>query len=472
MNVANIISAIGNNSSLTPIIVKDNIENASRVVLAHQQGGKVSKEMAYYEARESALEEFGTSALWFVAPIATAKAFGAAVKKKFNLKGGKDKNLLDVDSKLLSGKHYQTLERNIQHSGDQLIKSDQAKIGTSKLKNLLRAKGGLATVMTVGLITGLTLLKQKMTEKSLNQKGTPEGLSFKGFKHVVQGKLSANPTFSSFVNIESQKAPKDVEFKGTKNSKDIAFKGLLTQAAIDTGVGGVRVATARSQDEKKEYAFKTVSFVALCYLGGIAIEKGFNQVAKALKLPIELDAKLLGNDKFAEKIVKATKSDTAKKDLLHFVKLDSADSEIKKEEKIIKFIEEQLTVAKKDNKGKFQEFNNTTLEVARKSGLIKIENGKRATTKFIDTKAVQNVNKHLGELVNVVKKNGKGNLKGYMKKVRGVKYGAVLANIAASTFLTAYTLPKMQYAFREKGIGQVASPGVKAIAKKYDTTKA
>jgi hypothetical protein len=66
MNVANIISIIGNNTSVTPILVKDGIESSAKVYLADKQGNKVSKEQGFYEAREAAIEEFGTSAIWFL----------------------------------------------------------------------------------------------------------------------------------------------------------------------------------------------------------------------------------------------------------------------------------------------------------------------------------------------------------------------------------------------------------------------
>ena len=116
--------------------------------------------------------------------------------------------------------------------------------------------------------------------------------------------------------------------------------------------------------------------------------------------------------------------------------------------------------AKLDSKGKFEKFNNKTLEVARKSGFISIENNQRAVTKFIETEEIQKINGQLRELIETTAKTGDS--LAFIKKLKATKYGAVIANIAICSALVGVALPKMQYLFREKGIGTVASPGIKA----------
>ena len=65
MTITNIISAIGNNSSVYPLIVRDcGIEVPSKIILTYNQNKKESKEIAYLAARERFLDEYATSAVW------------------------------------------------------------------------------------------------------------------------------------------------------------------------------------------------------------------------------------------------------------------------------------------------------------------------------------------------------------------------------------------------------------------------
>ena len=65
MSLVNIISAIGNNSSIYPLIVRDcGIEVPSKVLLTYRQNLKDSKQMAYNATRERLIDEYGTSLIW------------------------------------------------------------------------------------------------------------------------------------------------------------------------------------------------------------------------------------------------------------------------------------------------------------------------------------------------------------------------------------------------------------------------
>ncbi len=445
MNVANIISIIGNNSSKYPILLKDGIESSSKLYLANKQGDKISKEQGFYEARETGIEEFGTTAIWLGTPLIVAKAFNDIVKKVFKLN---DNKLLKTDSQLLNGKNYQSLKKNIQNSSDIFIKADAKKLDFEKLAKLIKGRNLLGVAVSIGLLAGLTIFKQKITEKSIDKHGSPEGLTFKG---LTKEKIKKHLTFSNS------------SYKNKSSDNETSFKGMgemIAQASIDAGVGGIRIATARDNDERKEYIFKTITFIILTYFGGRIIEKALNFVAKTFNLPIELDAKVIADKEFAEDVQKACKSKEVKEQMLAFVNTDASAKPIETEEKIIKFIDEELKKAKLDSKGKFEKFNNKTLEVARKSGFISIENNQRAVTKFIETEEIQKINGQLRELIETTAKTGDS--LAFIKKLKATKYGAVIANIAICSALVGVALPKMQYLFREKGIGTVASPGIKA----------
>lgn len=455
MNVANIISIIGNNSSATPILVKDGIESTAKVYLANQQGQKVSKEQGFYEAREAAIEEFGTSGIWFFAPIAIEKAFNFVAKNVLKLK---DDRILNTDSKLLDGKHYQTLEKNIKDSGDEFLKSDAKEFAkqsnlVKKLSLFTKSRYFSGIALTIGMLGGLTIMKQRITEDSLTKNGAPQGLSFQ--RHVRE-KIAKHPTFAAFTHKKSEGTSTEPSFKGAAGG----IAELAKQASIDAGIGAVRVKTARDKDEKKEYTFKTITFILFNYLTAHPVEWAFNKIAKAAKLPIGLDPRVLADKNFADDVAKATQCKDAKAKMLDFVKVDKNAKAIDKEKQVIDFIDEQIKKAKYDKNGNFEKFNNATLELARKTGLIAIENKKRAATKFIDTKQVYQLNKHLHDIVESA--SGNKSVQDFVKKAKMTKYGAVLANIAICSTIVGVVLPKMQYKFREKGIGTVASPGVKA----------
>ena len=65
MSLVNIISAIGNNSSIYPLLVRDcGIEIPSKVGMTYTQNLKDSKQMANNAVRERLIDEYGTSAIW------------------------------------------------------------------------------------------------------------------------------------------------------------------------------------------------------------------------------------------------------------------------------------------------------------------------------------------------------------------------------------------------------------------------
>lgn len=436
-NISAIFSAIGNNSSLTPILLKDGAESSVKVGLAYKQGSKVSKQVGYYESREWAIEEFGTSALWFFGPKYLSKAFDKYVTKNVFKLTTKSAALLDKD--LLNGKHYQSAAENLKKVADNELKHDIEKIiANPKLfKGFVFAKGVFAILGTLVLMIGLTNIKQKITEKSIKKLGLPKGLITP--KHGIEN----DPSFTAFIRTKSQ-----------PQKKDISFGGFWSGLAIDAGIGGYRIKSARSEKESKEYAFRTTTFIAACYLSGKLIEKTFNKIAKATKMPIALDAKVLGDKGLKEAIKQPTFAD--------FVKIADGDTSVEK--KVIDFIDEQLKTAVKVNQeGNFVGFKNATLEYARQLGLIDVVGGKRSATKFINTEAVQSLNKNLKELAETVL--AKGNVDKFVNQIKHTKYGAIVANLLLSGVITAYVVPKAQYWYREKFLKTTAAPGITSYGK-------
>ena len=65
MTIINIISAIGNNSSIYHLLVRDCcIEAPSKILIARRENLKESKEIANDATREKTIDEYLTSAIW------------------------------------------------------------------------------------------------------------------------------------------------------------------------------------------------------------------------------------------------------------------------------------------------------------------------------------------------------------------------------------------------------------------------
>ena len=62
--VSAIFSALGNNSSIAQIAVKDGLETVGRTAMAYKEGSKTSKKFGALEARERHIEANDTSLVW------------------------------------------------------------------------------------------------------------------------------------------------------------------------------------------------------------------------------------------------------------------------------------------------------------------------------------------------------------------------------------------------------------------------
>ena len=83
MTFVNIISALGNNNSIYPLLVRDcGIENVAKVALTYKQNAKDSKFIAKQATRERAIDEYGTSAVWLGGIPLLSKISDKVIKRK------------------------------------------------------------------------------------------------------------------------------------------------------------------------------------------------------------------------------------------------------------------------------------------------------------------------------------------------------------------------------------------------------
>ena len=85
MSIVNVISAIGNNNSVYPLLVRDcGIENPVKVALTYNQN-KDDKNIAMLATRERLFDEYVTSAVWLgVIPLLEKVSDKVIAKKGFN----------------------------------------------------------------------------------------------------------------------------------------------------------------------------------------------------------------------------------------------------------------------------------------------------------------------------------------------------------------------------------------------------
>ena len=143
MTITGIISAIGNNSSIYPLIVRDCcIEAPSKILIARKENKKESDAMANDATREKFIDEYATSAIWLGGIPAIEFLADKYISKRgfsplVNLKLFKaDKNPAD---KLVQGIEYNINKfkniksKDIQEAVADLVKIKNNKSGYEKL---------------------------------------------------------------------------------------------------------------------------------------------------------------------------------------------------------------------------------------------------------------------------------------------------------------------------------------------------
>ena len=167
MSITNIISAIGNNNSIYPLLIRDcGIENVAKVTMTYNQNAKDSKFIAKQATRERIIDEYGTSAVWlggipmmnFISDRAISW-FGLSPK---------------VNAKLFQETKAQGLERNIEKfkniapkEVNELIKIKNNKITFQNVQIMKLFATTLIPIWIMGYL--LPKANYKYTEKKLTE---------------------------------------------------------------------------------------------------------------------------------------------------------------------------------------------------------------------------------------------------------------------------------------------------------------
>ena len=306
MTITNIISAIGNNSSVYPLIMRDCwIEIPAKIALTYDQNKKESKGIAYLAARERFLDEYATSAVW----LGGIPLVGWLVNKYIKARGLNPV----VNLKLFKEEqNIQGIDYNIKKFKDlapdavkDLIKAKENK----KLYEKLLAGKFLASTTIPILFMGFILPKLifASSAKKIEKLRAKEAENKKSIQQV------------SFLQKDKFYKSKDINFTGNWVTKAANFSAQDKMAVTDGGYAVGRVATARNKNERYDLAFKMAGMMFLNFVAPKWIEKGLNKITG-----VELDPLMLADKNFAEQIktgnLKLPVNDSAE-ELLKFVKI-------------------------------------------------------------------------------------------------------------------------------------------------------
>ena len=421
MTISSIISAIGNNSSVYPLIVRDcGIEVPTKIALTYNQNKKESKGIAYLAARERFLDEYATSAVWlggipFVGWIANKYIQSQGLNPDVNLKLFKEEQgIQGIDYNI---KKFKDL------APDAVKDLVKAKENKKLYEKLLAGKFIASTTISI-LFMGFILPKlifassakkiQKLREKEVRNVKSNGQVSF----------LQKDRFFKS----------KDVNFTGSWITKAANFSAQDKMAVTDCGYAVGRVATARNKNERYDLSFKMAGMMFLNFVAPKWLEKGLNKISG-----VSLDPVMLADKDFMTKIkegkLQLPKSDSAK-DLLDFV-----DNVQNKDTYFIKY-------AKKFQKIKM------------------FESGIRDPREYVDLQKLGSFRNDIELFSQKLLKSE--NVDSYIKKAKFAKSANIITNVALSSFLLAYVLPKAQFVFRKLVTGSDLEPGLAPAEKLVD----
>ena len=469
--ISSIISAIGNNSSVYPLFVRDClIEVPTKIYKTYKQNDS-DREIAYLATREKLIDEYATSAVWLGGIPLIGRIANYAIKKRgFNpdvslalLKN--EEMLKKIDEQILSLKRsnlsnfdkiqkltqkrekifIQSLSGNIEKfknikGAEEAIKElEKVKANPKTYKNLLGAKFAAEMAIPIALM-GFIIPKIVFAITANTRRKKAE---------LMQNKLLKADTFTSQGNniesfLENSNQP---TFGGCLGTGLTNLTTVQKMAITDGGYAVGRVTTARKKSEAIDIAFKMAGMMYLNFVAPKQIEKLLNKISKkTFNLNVDLDPKILADKNFLKQI---------RNNSLILPKTDKLPD-------MLEFI---------DNPE-----NNKTLFVQYAEKLEKIKlisdgsNGKiRDLRFFIEETKLADLRNNMKSFADEVKRAESSGLQGakieksiknILRKSKALKMFNILANVGISSYLLACALPNMQYALRRRFLGTEFEPGL------------
>ncbi len=425
MTLTGIISAIGNNNSIYPLLVRDcGIEIPTKVILTKKQN-KNDKDVQKLATRERLVDEYTTSAVWLGGIPLLEKINKNIIRKKgFNP---------EIDVKLLKNAEKTTeavqgLDFNIKKfknlAPDAVKELEFLKNNKSKYMKLLGGKVFSETAIPIALmgfiIPKLIFAWTAKTKREIAKK-----------KAESRAKNLQNLNFgtSEFKTLEAFKA-KNLSFKGNLISSMAEMSTVQKMAATDGGYAVGRVLTERNRNAAIDVGFKMAGMMFLNFVFPNMLAKFLDTTTgKLINTNLKLDIKMLADEEFINSI---------KNNALNLPR-------VKTEKELLDFVDKNP--------------KNLFVQYANKYKKIKLlENGVRDPRSYVDLKGLKEFRDNIAEISEKALKSN--DVTKFMQKAKRLKGANILANVGISSFLLAYALPKTQFAFRKLILKSELEPGI------------
>ena len=469
--ISSIISAIGNNSSIYPLIVRDcGIEVPTKVYKTYKQN-KDDNEIAYLATRERLIDEYATSAVWLGGIPLISKIAGMLIKRsgynpKVNIK------LVNAEEKL------EKIDKQISTTTDDAVKTkllkERANVYLQSISGNIEKFSGKEG--TEDIIESLKKVKQNkniykrlQANKLFAEIAIP--MAFMGYiipksvyaltaatrrkidKLKTQNIKTQETSFTSNYNMDKfiKNSKKDISFNGNLSSSLCNMTTVQKMAATDGGYAVGRVATARKKKGAVDIAFRMAGMMYLNFVAPKQIEKILSWTSKQLfNLNVDLDPKILNDNEFIRQISNKTielPKTNELKDILEFI-----DNPANKDTLYVKYLKELKIVDFLDN-----DVRNPAAYVEEES-VIKLKNNIEAFMNGTENLKNRTMEKLKDIKIQDKEKEINKAIKGYIRKAKGAKTFNIISNVALSSYLLACVLPDAQYLFREKVLGTKLEP--------------
>ena len=409
--ITNIISAIGNNRSVYPLILRDcGIEVPSKIYITRKENLKESKTKANDATREKFIDEYATSAVWLGGIPLVEKIYDKFIKSKgFNP---------NTDIKLFKEEKYQGINYNIDKFKN--LASEEIK-DIEKLKNNRK----LIEKLTAGKFTAATLIPIAVMGFALPK------LNFALTKKIKDNRKNNAESSVSQPSMTAFTSGKNVSFTGNWISAIANLKTVDKMAITDGGLTVGRVSTSRNRDEAYVNAFRMIGSMILNFVTPIYIAKFLDKCAnKAFGLNVNLDPLIMGDENLIQAIkennIELPKTAEAK-DLFEFI--DSKPQSL------------------------FSQM------ASRQGKIVYLKNGIRDPRKYVDIKDLGNFRNEFESFIKSAQKSS--DITKFVKKAKFVKGFNILSNVLISSALLAIALPKLQYGFNKLITGSYSDPGLR-----------
>ena len=409
-NSIKLLSGLANNDdSLAAMVIKEWIGDGATVYTYKKEGGQD-------DAREKAIEEFGTGAVWLFAIPAIKKLIEAIIYPIFKLDSKFDPRVLD-DSKFEQMKSMaKGAEKTLFESLDKKNPVLKNFTNAQMYKGFAVGKFAIATTAAAFALTKIIKLKQKTTTNRIENDVKRKPLSFNSL--LVEKSVKQNKTFESFTNPKKNNQP---SFTG--GLAEFMYNPIKNTMILDGVIATTRLKEAR-KEERLEVAFKELCQVVFIYGLAKPLQLGFEAVGKLIKAPIKLDPKNLFD-----------------KNLAHAIEGSKGSIEqIKNSSNVLK------TLGEIDVK-------NPIMGLLENEGVISLTKDKTAISMLnpIDEKAVQNAVKNIEDM---------GKNMGNIKASKAFKVFAVISNILIAAGIMGVIQPKLTILLRKKLFGSNENPAI------------